>query len=144
MPIPSGIEKGNTTAETSSKCLPSLLKLYSSPIVNYSIYSLHNPNIPIEINGKLYISVKGTTKAYEKDEGTIRHHIRNNPEIFEDHVVDLKKITDKKKFSPYFSDKQLKAHGIWLDKFAFYKIGTLLNSSPITNPIKMICFLNKE
>ena len=25
----------------------------------------------------------------------------------------------------------------WLDKFAFYKIGTLLNSSPITNPIKM-------
>jgi len=33
---------------------------------------------------------------------------------------------------------------LWLDEFAFCKIGTLLNSSPITDPIKVICFLNKE
>lgn len=53
-----------------------------------------------------------------------------NPDIFEEHVFDEKfllknligKIPTKLKSRP---DR------IWLDKFAFYKIGTLLNSSPI-------------
>lgn len=45
---------------------------------------------------------------------------------------------NKKKFSELLTSKQKMAHGkrLWLDKFAFYKIGTLLNSSPITDPIK--------
>lgn len=62
--------------------------------------------------------------------------VGNNPDIFNGHIIDLMKSTELKKLMSYFSKKQLKEHGIWLDKFAFYKIGTLLGSSPITDPIK--------
>ena len=97
----------------------------------------------IEINDQLYISVKGTAKAYDVKVQTIHYHIRQNPDIFENHIISQKGL--KKIFKDLLSQKQQMAPDRkWLDKFAFYKIGTLLNSSPKTIPIKVICFLNKE
>jgi len=98
----------------------------------------------IEVDGEWYISVKGTAKSYKKTSAGIRYQIDIHPEIFDNHIIDLKKDAKKEKLFPYFSKEQLTSHGKWLDKFAFYKIGILLNSSPKTIPIKAICFLNKE
>lgn len=94
-------------------------------------------NYDNSVDEEWYISVKGTAKAYDlKSEEQIRYHIRKNPNIFEDHIIDLKDITTQKKSVLYFSPKQLKAHGKWIDEFALIELGTLLNSSPITDPIK--------
>ena len=98
----------------------------------------------VEVNGKSYISVKETAKAYDLKQGEqIRYHIRKHPDIFNNHVISQKTL--QKKSVVLLSSKEKHAQlKLWLDKFAFYKIGTLLNSSPKTIPIKVICFLNKE
>ena len=90
----------------------------------------------VEIDGKWYISVKGTSKAYDLKSGQqISYHIRENYDIFDGHVIDQRSLlkTSKVILSPNEKRAQLK---LWLDKFAFIEIGTLLNSSPITDPIK--------
>lgn len=94
-------------------------------------------NYDIEINGEWYISVRGTAKAYEVDFTAIHYHIKQNPDNFEDHIIDLNDRNALKNFQTVFSTKQKQAHGKWLDKFVFTEIGTLLNNSPKTIPIKM-------
>lgn len=86
------------------------------------------------IDGKVWISVKGTAKAYGVKTGTISYHIRKNSDTFNDHIIDQKALL--KKLKVLSSREKMSQLKIWLDKFAFYKIGTLLNSSPITDPIK--------
>lgn len=79
----------------------------------------------MEVDGVWYISVKGTAKAYEVKVQTIHYHIKQNPDIFDDHVG-LKKI-----FKPNSHTQKY-----FMDKFAFLEIGTLLNNSPKIIPIK--------
>ena len=67
-----------------------------------------------EIDGEVWISVKGTAKAYGVNSQTIHYHIKQNPNIFDNHL-DLQKY--------------------YMDKFAFYNIGTLLRRPPTINPI---------
>lgn len=81
----------------------------------------------IKINGIWYISVKGTAKSYNVNPRTIRNQIDNNLNIFTDNHVKTTGTLEKK-FPTYFTNLERKnPKKQWLDKFAFYKVGTLLN-----------------
>ena len=60
----------------------------------------------VEINGKWYISVKETAKAYGVHIQTIHKQLNSNPKIFEDHVKMTKAFI--KKFGTYFTNSELK------------------------------------
>lgn len=61
--------------------------------------------------------------------------VSENSNIFKGHVNTTKAF--QKKTGMLFSSKdKMTPKKQWLDKFAFYKIGTLLGSSLITDPIK--------
>lgn len=88
------------------------------------------------IDGEWYISVKGTAKAYKKHPQSIKDHINKHPDIFKNHII-LQNELCQKFFDTTSSMKGKNVYGKkWLDEIAFFDIGTLLNDSPITIPIK--------